>query len=155
MEEINITKKVYKKFLKTFDLLKIYDAYNPDYSQITKYLLLGINSKGVISDCIELKSMGGGCPQAPRIQTDEVTNAYIKLAKKDLTPAGLAKISKVNFEMDCNQKYLAYIGGSIQNFKIRSSVFVGINYKSELHGWKYKDQYYQKTSVKFMKVNII
>lgn len=106
MKHIKIIAKVHKMLV---DAASIDDAYGDedppkdpeeydewqcerdkyDWSPNELYML-GVNKQGIIMAAEFLDSEGAGCEYMPGITTAELTRAYIKLSKKNLTPIGYA-----------------------------------------------------------------
>lgn len=54
--------------------------------------LLGENKRHMIMDFEKLFSYSDGCGEMPSIGSTEITNAYIRLAKRKLIPCGIARV---------------------------------------------------------------
>ena len=62
-----------------------------DHGKQSYYYMLGANEKGVCKMAL-LMAQGGGCHNVPGLDTQEITDTYVKLIREGLTPAALALV---------------------------------------------------------------
>lgn len=72
--------------------------------------LLGEDGKHVVRDYERLMPNGDGCGEMPSVTANELSNAYIRLAKRSLTPCAIAR---VGVDFDNNNLWGEDSGGAI------------------------------------------
>ena len=96
MKEIKITKKLYDRLR---NISWSNDDYEDDcYINQNELYLLGKNKKGIFTEAIEIEcdnweDSGRGCEFMPAADKEQVTQAYVELAKKKLIPAGFGHVT--------------------------------------------------------------
>jgi len=87
---ITISKEVAKMFEREHQSYREGNIINEHgYPQV---YLLGENKKHVVTDFEKLINCLDGCREMPSISSTEIANAYIRLAKRKLTPCAIARV---------------------------------------------------------------
>lgn len=56
--------------------------------------LLGVDDKNIIREALLIGRTDSGCDEMPSLEPESLTKKYIAMAKKGLTPMGLARVAK-------------------------------------------------------------
>lgn len=81
------------------DLLRAYKAWQEGEEEYPAVFLVGENGKQVIKDIERLGNLNNGCGEMPSITSSEMSNAYVRLARRGLTGCGIARVGE-SFDND-------------------------------------------------------
>lgn len=76
------------------DLLRAYKSWEETGDEYPAVFLIGENGKQVIKDIERLGNLNSGCGEMPSITSTEISNAYVRLARRGLTGCAIARVGE-------------------------------------------------------------
>jgi hypothetical protein len=89
LTQVRISKNVKESLVREFDSYRRSTMYDDGEPLV---LLLGEDKRGTVKEYERLLSARGGCSEMPSIRAEEISHAYIRLAKRGYTGCAIARL---------------------------------------------------------------